>query len=63
MKSIVNLRYKILKHPLDKVFDDIPGGSAAPIPRNWGITKKKVFCEHTSFFLSLDPFCAVPLLP
>jgi hypothetical protein len=52
MKSIVNLRYKILKHPLDKVFDDIPGGSAAPIPRNGGITKKKVFVNiQVSFYL------------
>ena len=23
---------KILKHPLDKIFDDIPGGSAESIP-------------------------------
>ena len=25
---------KILNHPLDKIFDDIPGGSAESIPRH-----------------------------
>jgi len=25
---------KILKHPLDKILDDIPGGSAESIARN-----------------------------
>jgi len=29
---------KILKHPLDKILDDIPGRSAESIPRNRGIT-------------------------
>jgi hypothetical protein len=29
---------KILKHPLDKILDDIPGGSAESIARNRGIT-------------------------
>jgi hypothetical protein len=29
---------KILKHPLDKILDGIPGGSPESIPRNLGIT-------------------------
>jgi len=28
------LPVKILKHPLDKILDDIPGRSAESIPRN-----------------------------
>jgi hypothetical protein len=32
---------KILKHPLDKILDDIPGGSAESIPRK-GLHTKEV---------------------
>ena len=32
---------KILKHPLDKILDDIPGGSAESIPGNRGITRRQ----------------------
>ena len=31
---------KILKHPLDKILDDIPGGSAESIPRNLYVEKQ-----------------------
>jgi len=32
MITILTLPFKILKDPLDKIFDDIPGGSANFIP-------------------------------
>jgi hypothetical protein len=37
MTAIVTLTIKILENPLDKIFDDIPGGSADFIPHNRGI--------------------------
>jgi len=45
MIAIVTLTDKILENPLDKIFDDIPIGSADFVPRNFGITKflSKIF--------------------
>jgi hypothetical protein len=36
------LRINIVKHPLDKIFNDIPGGSADSISRNGEGVKKSL---------------------
>ena len=49
MISIVTLAYENVKHPLDKILDDIPGRSGESIPRNRGITGSIRFAAVTIY--------------